>query len=141
MLTAAVILSLLVGWMGGGRLSRWEEARIHWIFLPIAALLIQRIAVAWVPWPKTGSGFWGPALLLLSYLTLGLFLLRNRRRRRTALCAGAGLLFNLAVIAANGWRRSAPRLLSGSPPWDSRLFLPEPSPCTPWPVRRPDFSF
>lgn len=104
MLTAAVILSLLIGWMGGGRLSRWEEARIHWLLLPIAALFIQHIAVSWIPWPKTGSGFWGPALLLLSYLMLGLFLLRNRRRTRTALCAGAGLLCNLVVIAANGWR-------------------------------------
>lgn len=104
MLTAAVILSLLIGWMGGGRLSRWEEARIHWLLLPIAALFIQHIAVSWIPWPKTGSGFWGPALLLLSYLMLGLFLLRNCRRTRTALCAGAGLLCNLVVIAANGWR-------------------------------------
>ena len=91
MLILAVLLALVLGWCTGGRLARLEELELRMLWLPVAAILLQRLTVA--PWA-----------LLLSYLLLLLFCLCNRRLRKSALCLAAGSLCNLVVIAANSWR-------------------------------------
>lgn len=91
MLTLAVLCALILGWCTGGRLARWEEAGLHLLPLPVAALVLQ--AAVHAPWA-----------ILLSYALIFVFLLRNRHLKKTAALLGAGSLCNLAVIAANGWR-------------------------------------
>lgn len=91
MLTLAVLCALILGWCTGGRLARWEEAGLHLLPLPVAALVLQSAVRA--PWA-----------ILLSYALIFLFLVRNRHLKKTAALLGAGSLCNLAVIAANGWR-------------------------------------
>ena len=91
MLILAVLLSLLIGWLGGGRLRRFEQAELRLLWLPAAALLLQRV---WLrPWT-----------LLLSYALLLLFLWFNRRLRAAAVLTAAGSLCKLLVIALNGFR-------------------------------------
>lgn len=91
MLILAVVLALVLGWCTGGRLARLEEARLGMLYLPVAAVVLQRLSTA--PWA-----------LLLSYLLLLLFYWRNRHLRKSALLLAAGSLCNLAVISANAWR-------------------------------------
>ena len=91
MLSLSVLAALVLGWFFGGRLSRFEHARLRLLFLPVLALLLQRLSVF-------------PATLVLSYILLFLFVFLNRHLKKTALLVGCGSLCNLAVIAANDWR-------------------------------------
>jgi len=100
-LICSVLLALLIGWAGGGRLSRWEDAGLRLLPLPVLALLLQRgLGLL----PSGAYDAWAPVILLLSYGSLLAFCLGNRRMPKTALLTGLGSLCNLAVIAANGFR-------------------------------------
>ena len=101
MLILAVLLALAVGYCTGGRLSRYEEAGLRLLPLPVAALLLQRI-----PGLFSGAQYdaWGWILVLCSYPLLAAFFLCNRRLRKTVLLMGGGSACNLLVIAVNGWR-------------------------------------
>ena len=67
MLILAALCSIAVGWLAGGRLSRYEGAGLTWLGLPVAGLLIQELLL-----PRL-TGF--HALLVpLSYALLLLFL-------------------------------------------------------------------
>ena len=104
MLAVAVLLSILFGWMMGGKLRRLERIQLFWLPLPIGGLLLE-----WAIQPLTGILPWPPETWVwfpvwCSYLCLLLFLLKNSHLRRTAVLAGSGTLCNLAVITANGMR-------------------------------------
>ena len=97
MLILSVLCSIAVGWFSGGRLSRYEDAGLTWLGLPVAGLLMQEVLL-----PRlTGLH----ALLVpLSYALLFLFLWRNRHLVKTALLCGLGWGCNALVICANGFR-------------------------------------
>lgn len=97
MLILSVLCSIAVGWLSGGRLSRYEDAGLTWLGLPVAGLLMQEVLL-----PRlTGLH----ALLVpLSYALLLLFLWKNRHLRKTALLCGLGWGCNALVICANGFR-------------------------------------
>lgn len=96
MLILAALLSMVIGWLGGGRLANFERAGLGFLWLPMLAVLLQRFALRW--WT-----------LLLSYALLLLFLWFNRRLRTMAALAAAGSLCNLLVIALNGFRMPVSR--------------------------------
>ena len=43
MLIFAVLCSIAVGWLSGGRFSRYEGAGLTWLGLPVAGLLMQEV--------------------------------------------------------------------------------------------------
>ena len=97
MLILAVLCAICVGYLAGGRLSRFEGAGLAWLGLPVAALLLQELLL-----PRlTGLHF---LLVPLSYALLFLFLWRNRHLVKTALLCGLGWGCNALVICANGFR-------------------------------------
>ena len=102
MMTLAVVFALAVGWLTGGRLRRWEKARLRFLPLPVAALLLQQLL-------GRLSQDWAPALILLSYGLLFLFCLANCHLPKTALLAALGAGCNLLVIALNGFRMPVSR--------------------------------
>ena len=116
MLICSVLLALLIGWAGGGRLSRWEDAGLRLLPLPVLALLLQRgLGLL----PSGAYDAWAPVILLLSYGSLLAFCLGNRRTPKTALLTGLGSLCNLAVIATNGFRMPVSPLIYDYPKYAS----------------------
>ena len=97
MLILSVLCSVILGYLSGGRLSRYEGAGLTWLGLPVIGLLMQEVLL-----PRlTGLH----ALLVpLSYVLLLLFLWKNRHLRKTALLCGLGWACNALVICANGFR-------------------------------------
>ena len=96
---ALVLLAVLVGYVLGGRLRRFEDLRIHrWGLAVVAGLLeyLPAFAIAGVP-----ASVVGPVMLAVSYGLLVLFLLWNRWiPGATVMFIGLGL--NLAVVVPNG---------------------------------------
>lgn len=91
MLILALLAAILLGYLLGGRLSRFADACLHAVWLPAAALLLQKLYLR--PWT-----------LILSYLLLFAFIWLNRHMKKSALLMGAGSLCNLLVITINGFR-------------------------------------
>ena len=98
-----VALAVLVGYVLGGRLSRFENLRINRWGLAITGAALTAVvnvfpSLAIGPVPDTVVG---PVLLALSYFLLAVFLISNRW-----IPAGyvmiVGLLLNLVVVVANG---------------------------------------
>jgi Family of unknown function (DUF5317) len=98
-----VVLAVLLGYVLGGRLHRFEDLRINRWGLAIAGAALTAIvnlfpALTIGPVPDTVVG---PLLLALSYFLLAVFLISNRW-----IPAGyvmiLGLLLNLAVVVVNG---------------------------------------
>ena len=104
MLMLSVVLALLLGWCTGGRLSRFEEADLRLLPLPVLAFACQRAMNALAGRISLPFEAWAWLPLLLSYGLIFLFLWQNRRLKKTCLLVGAGGACNLAVIASNGWR-------------------------------------
>ena len=97
MLILAVLCAIVLGYLTGGRLSRYEGAALTWLWLPVIALLMQEVLLPHL----TGLH----ALLVpLSYILILLFLWKNRHLRKTALLCGLGWGCNTLVICANGFR-------------------------------------
>jgi Family of unknown function (DUF5317) len=94
-----IVFAVLVGYLTGGRLSRFESMRLKWWWLAILGLGVQ-----FVPLPE-GTG--GTDLLVrtivlsLSYTLLLVFAAVNLRIPGMVLVL-IGLACNFAVIAANG---------------------------------------
>jgi hypothetical protein len=98
-----VVFAVLLGYVLGGRLRRFENLRINrWGLAIVGASLtavlnlFPTLSVAGIP-----DTVLGPVLLALSYLLLAVFLISNRW-----IPAGyvmiLGLLLNLLVVVANG---------------------------------------
>jgi hypothetical protein len=98
-----VVFAVLLGYVLGGRLRRFENLRINrWGLAIVGASLtavlnlFPTLSVAGIP-----DTVLGPVLLALSYLLLAVFLISNRW-----IPAGyvmiLGLLLNLVVVVANG---------------------------------------
>lgn len=101
MLTLVMLTALAVGWMLGGRLTRFENAGIRLILLPVLSVALQLLLQV-----LQGAAYarWSGLLLLSSYALLFFFLVLNRRLRKSALLLSLGSVCNLLVIAVNGFR-------------------------------------
>ena len=94
-----IVFAVLVGYLTGGRLSRFESMRLKWWWLAIVGLGIQ-----FVPLPEGTEGtdlLVRTIVLSLSYTLLVLFAAVNVRVPGMVLVL-IGLACNFAVIAANG---------------------------------------
>jgi hypothetical protein len=94
-----IVFAVLVGYLTGGRLSRFESMRLRWWWLAIVGLGIQ-----FVPLPEGTEGtdlLVRTIVLSLSYTLLVLFAAVNVRVPGIVLVL-IGLACNFAVIAANG---------------------------------------
>lgn len=100
-LLAALVVSVAVALLRGGRLERLAELPLRWGWLALVAFALQ-VAVIYFPQPRREG--WGDGhiwLLLVSYSLLGVVAWRNRKVAGMPLI-GLGLLLNLAVMVANG---------------------------------------
>ena len=94
-----IAFAILVGYLTGGRLSRFEAMRLRWWWLAIVGLGIQ-----FVPLPEgtTGTDLLVRTIVLsFSYVLLVVFAAVNVRVPGMVLVL-IGLACNFAVIAANG---------------------------------------
>jgi hypothetical protein len=94
-----LLIAILVGYMAGGRLRRFDQIHIHWW-----ALAFSGVALQMLPAPNIAgidSGTTGAAQLTLSYSLLLVFLIVNRWIPGSRVMA-LGLLLNLAVVSLNG---------------------------------------
>ncbi len=92
-----LVISIIVGWIRGGRLRNLTEIRVMmWWLLPLGFLLLA--ASAFVPADKHDVAV---ALILVSYLPLLLFVWLNREMAGMWI-AGMGILMNFTVIVLNG---------------------------------------
>ena len=89
-------ISIVVGWVRGGRLRNLTEIRVRmWWLLPLGFVLLA--ASAFVP---TSRHELAVALVLVSYLPLLLFVWLNRAMVGIWI-AGLGILMNFTVIVLN----------------------------------------
>jgi hypothetical protein len=92
LLIGVVLVSIGLGYLGGGRLSGFERFRLRWWFLAFVGLALQ---LAPVPADLTTE------FLIASYVLLLLFVAANLRAPGVWLIL-IGLALNLVVIAPNG---------------------------------------
>jgi len=101
----AIALGVVAGWALGGRLRGLRELSLRHVPLVLGALVLQVVA-AEVP-ARGASGGMRLALVVVSYVLAGAWLLEQAWRSRGALRAGialvaVGWLANFVAIAANG---------------------------------------
>ena len=98
-----VVFAVLLGYLLGGRLRRFEDLRINRWGLAIVGAVLTLIVNLFPRCRSAGSPtpIVGPVLLAMSYFLLAVFLISNRW-----IPAGyvmiLGLLLNLVVVVANG---------------------------------------
>lgn len=92
-----VLVAVVAGSIAGGSLRGFEQVRIHWWGVALAALVVQGA----VPSFSIGSRAMGPVLLALSYVMLVVFTWVNRRLPAAPLML-IGLILNLLVVVPNG---------------------------------------
>lgn len=96
-------LSLIIGYVRGGRLSHYLHAPLRGVLLPIVAYALEFSfdwLETWLPWPP--SVWLGPAVCV-EYALILAFVWLNRSRDAFWLIALSSLC-NFAAIAANGFR-------------------------------------
>lgn len=92
-----LVISILVGWLRGGKLRNLTEIRVSlWWLLPLGFVLLA--ASSFVP---SDNHEIAVALILISYLPLLLFVWLNREMAGMWI-AGLGVLMNFTVIVLNG---------------------------------------
>lgn len=97
-LALAFLLLLLTVPAAGGRLSRLEDVRLRWLWLPALAFAIQVVIVTVAP---DGDTTLHRIVHLLTYALAGACILRNLDLRFVWVVALGGLL-NVIAIVANG---------------------------------------
>ena len=92
-----VLVAIAAGFIAGGSLRGFEQVRIHWWGVALAALVVQGA----VPSFSLGGRSMGPVLLAISYVMLVVFAWVNRRLPAAPLMV-IGLILNLLVVVPNG---------------------------------------
>lgn len=95
--------AVLVGYLRGGRLSRYLDHPLCWLGLPIAAFLLELSLPLWqrLPVPEP---VWLAAEVLAQYALLILFCYLNRGHGWAVGLMALGMVCNLAAMGANGFR-------------------------------------
>lgn len=99
-LLLALVLSLILAHLLGGRLSNLASLPLRGPGLALGALGIQVVVVYWIA-PGSSLELLRVPLLTLSYIVLAVFIIWNRRLPGMWIL-GVGLAANWAVILANG---------------------------------------
>jgi hypothetical protein len=112
-LAVAMLLSILVGFLRGGRLGALTSLPVRWGALAVGAFALQTFFIYQKPTLKVaGEWGWQEGAFLSSYVLLLLTAWANRRLPGMLLI-GLGLLLNFAVMAVNGgWMPITPEALS-----------------------------
>lgn len=92
LILVVIALSVLVGWLAGGRISTLSRLRLRWAGVAIIGLALQLA--------PTPSRSWAMALLYVSFVLLVAFAIANIRVVGVPLVF-IGIVLNLTVIAAN----------------------------------------
>src|SRR5690242_19154518 len=100
-LLLSVIPAVLIGWALKGRLTALAELRLRWIWLIVAGLAVQVVAMGYVGRSWTFVTANRPAIIIGTYLLVVIGLARNWRVPGMAVVA-LGFALNFAVIVANG---------------------------------------
>ncbi|MDD2954704.1 MAG: DUF5317 domain-containing protein [Oscillospiraceae bacterium] len=97
------LLSIVIGWLRGGRLHNFLHYSLRGLFLPIAAFLLEAGFEPFFRLTGWEPSRWLWAAVLTEYLLIFSFLFLNRQEVSTWFLA-AGTAANFLVIACNGWR-------------------------------------
>ncbi|HBM81726.1 MAG TPA: hypothetical protein DD426_13000 [Clostridiaceae bacterium] len=101
MLTEAVVLSVLIGYILKGSINNFKNADISYIELAIGSFILEDIVVILI---RRNVFFSSPAIFILHaivYMLLFIFVYFNRKCTGV-LIMGAGFFMNAAAIFANG---------------------------------------
>ncbi len=100
MFIEALIIAVIIGLVSGGRLANLGRMNFRYVYMIIAAFLIQIGIDIWAP----RQVFWGyPSLHVISYILLVSALWKNRPLPGMNYILG-GTVMNFVVIAVNGGR-------------------------------------
>ena len=91
-----IALSVVIGYVRGGRLKHYLERPLSCVFLPVAAFALEAAI------PLAGAKLLAP-VVILEYAILFAFIIVNRKVPAIWLIA-AGVALNALVIFANGFR-------------------------------------
>ena len=103
MLVWVLLAAVLVGYLRGGRLSRYLDHPLRWLGLPIAAFLLEMSLPLWQRLPVSET-VWLAGEVLAQYSLLILFCCLNRRQGWPMGLMTLGMVCNLAAMSANGFR-------------------------------------
>ncbi|HEY8437365.1 MAG TPA: DUF5317 domain-containing protein [Candidatus Limnocylindrales bacterium] len=95
----ALVAGVLIGALGGGRLMRLADLRLHWAPLILGGFLVQVILFTDAVAARIGAA--GPPLYVASTILVAVAVLRNVRVPGVPVIA-VGAASNLAAILANG---------------------------------------
>lgn len=114
-LLAAILLSVAVGLVRGGRLAGLSQVPFRWSTLAVAAFAVQALFIYQRP-AQPVIGGWGWQELALSAAHLLLLVVAWANRRLTGVpWIGVGLLLNwVAMLANGGWMPITPDALVGA---------------------------
>lgn len=99
LLLYSIAAGLIAGRLAGGRVRNLERVRFEWWQLALAGLLVQLILFADPIQERIGGA--GPAIYVVSTVTVLAALLRNLRLPGLPILA-IGAVLNLVVVLANG---------------------------------------
>lgn len=113
-LVYVLALALAVGYLRGGRLSRYLQKPLKGIVLPVIGFIIES-SFAWLPRVIAAPPpYWLWMAVVVEYLCLFTFLFLNRGERVLWLVA-LGTLTNLAAMAAHQMRMPVSPAIYGFP--------------------------
>ena len=95
-LVYCIVLSVIIGYIRGGRLKNYLDHALEHIYLPVIAFGIEAAL------PILGKALL-PAAVIIEYTLLFLFVFINRKYKPVWLI-GTGMVLNALVIFANGFR-------------------------------------
>lgn len=112
-LVAAIVASVLIAKLRGGRVGALVSLSVRWGALAIVGFAVQAFFIYHIPMRKTvGVWGWQEALFIGSYALLLATLWANRRIDGVP-WIGLGLLLNLLVMVANGgWMPVTPEAIT-----------------------------
>jgi hypothetical protein len=96
----SVAIGLVLGLILGGRLGRLADIHFEWLWLAVAALMVQMVLFTEPFW--TALGGFGPPIYVASTALVLVVVLRNLRALPGLAFVALGTISNLAAIIANG---------------------------------------
>jgi lipoprotein signal peptidase len=96
----SVAIGLVLGLLLGGRIGRLADIHFEWLWLALAALMVQFVLFTEPFW--TALGGLGPPIYVASTALVLVVVLRNLRALPGLALVALGTVSNLAAIIANG---------------------------------------